>query len=341
MAEPPESPEPLERAAPPERAARPAPALRRPGRGRVAAQVALAAGGVGAIAYFLHVSELALVGRALARLAAWLPLLMAIEGARIAIEALGTGALYGLPRARLPLLRLLRAHVVGYGLAFYMPAGRAAAEAVKAAMLARCATPARAAAVAAANQSLALLGLAIAAAACALGAAALGAAELVASLLIVAAITGGLGAAIRIATLRMRGGWIRRFAPRIAAVVDDARAEIPRWIPPAPLAAFLASRALQLAGIAALLYALAGEASLAGALAANGVGLVGASLGDLVPGQLGATDATFSMAAGTLGLTPEAALSIALIVHLVQMAWLGIALAMELAIRVRDHRRVT
>ncbi len=210
------------------------PAIRRPGRGRVAAQVALAAGGVAVIAYFLHASDAASVGRALAELAAWIPLLVALEGARIAVEAAGTGSLYGLPRARLPWRLLLRSHVVGYGLAFYMPAGRVAAEAVKAVMLAPRATPARAAAVAAANQSLALLGLAIAAAVCALGAAAIRAPELVASLLAVAAVAGGLGAVVRIATLRMRGGRVQRFAPRIAALVDEARGEVPRRIPPLP-----------------------------------------------------------------------------------------------------------
>jgi hypothetical protein len=315
-------------------------AIRRPGRWRVAVQVALAVGGVAVIAYFLHTVEPALVRRAIGRLAAWIPVLLALEGARIAVEAAGTRALYGLGRERLPTGLLVRSHVVGYGLAFYMPAGRAAAEAVKATMLARCATPARAAAVAAANQSMALLGLAIAAVVCAAGASAIGAPELVASLLVVAAVTGGLGVAVRVATLRLRGGWVRRFAPKIATLVDDARGEVPRWVPLPALAAFLASRVLQLAGIAVLLYALAGEPTLAGALAADGVGLVGASIGDLVPGQLGATDATFSVSAGLVGLSPEAALSIALVIHLVQMAWLGIALVMELVIRVRGARGV-
>lgn len=313
-------------------------AVPRPPRWRAAVQLALAAAGVAVIVYFVATVDVARLGGELARVAPWLPVLLALEGARIAVETAGTRALYA-DAVRLPWRAALRAHVVGYGLAFYMPAGRAAAEAVKAVMLAPRSTPARAAAVAAANQALALLGLAIAALVCALGARALDAPQLVASLLVVAAVTGGLGAGVRVATLRMRGGWVRRFAPRIATVVDDARAEIPRWLPLAPLAAFLASRALQLAGIAVLLGALAAQVTLAGALAANGVGLVGASLGDLVPGQLGATDATFSISAGLVGLTPEAALAIALAVHAVQLAWLAIALVMELIIRARGGAR--
>jgi uncharacterized membrane protein YbhN (UPF0104 family) len=228
----------------------------------------------------------------------------------------------------------VRAHVIGYSLAFYMPAGRAAAEAVKASLLARWSTAARAAAVAAANQSLALLGLAIAALACLIGAATLpGTERLVASLAVVAAITGALGLAIRLATLRMRGGWVRRFAPKIANLVDDARGEVPRLLPALPLAMFLVNRALQLGSIALLLYAVGGAVSVATVLAAGGVNLVGASLGDMVPGQLGTTDATFSVSAALVGLTPEAAISIALVIHILQMTWMAIGLEIEAALR--------
>jgi hypothetical protein len=309
-------------------------AIQRPPRWRIAVSLVLALGGVAVIAYFLYTTRLADVQHALGQLLAWIPLLLAIEGGRILVESAGTRLLYGLPRDQLPTSLLVRSHVVGYGLAFYMPAGRAAAETVKATMLAKCSTPARAAAVAAANQSLALLGLAVAAIVCAIGAAMTeGSSALVGPLVIVAGVTGGLGVVIRVATLRLRGKVVRRFAPKIATLVDEVRGEIPHWFPVAPFAMFLASRALQLLGIAVVVYAIVGDVSAVGALAANGVGLVGASLGDLVPGQLGATDATFAVSAGTVGLTREAAISIALVIHLVQMSWLGIALLMELALR--------
>jgi hypothetical protein len=259
----------------------------------------------------------------------------ALEGARIAVEAIGTRALYGFSRERLPTGPLLRAHVIGYSLAFYMPAGRTTAEAVKATMLASWSTRARATAVAAANQSLALLGLAIAALACLVGAAMLpGTERLIAALAAIAATTGALGIAIRLATLHARGRWLRRFAPKLGSWLDEVRLEIPRLIPPVPLAMFVVSRALQLASIATLLYALDADLSISTVLAAGGINLIGATLGDMVPGQLGTTDATFTMSAGVVGLSAASGLSLALAIHVVQLTWMAFGLVLEVAIRI-------
>jgi hypothetical protein len=314
----------------------------RTARWRIAVSIVLGAGGVGVIIYFLHATRLDDVRDALVTLSAWIPVLLAIEGARIGVEAIGTRSLYR--PYRVPVALLVRTHIIGYCLAFYMPAGRATAETVKATMLARCATPARAAAVAAANQSLALLALAAVATVCAVGAACVpGSARLVASVGAVAAITGSLGIAIRFATLSLSGGRVRRFAPKVATLVDDARGEIPQWLPPLPFAMFLCNRALQLGSIGLLLYTLAGRVSVVSTLAAGAVNYVGASLGDMVPGQLGATDATFSVSAGLVGLTPSAAISIALMIHIIQMTWMAVGLVMELVLRLgawRQRKRV-
>jgi hypothetical protein len=304
-------------------------------RWRAALAVVLAAGGVAVIVWFLRTTSANDVREAAHRLAGWLPLVFALEGARIAAEAMGTRALYGLSRDRLPTGALLRAHVIGYSLAFYMPAGRTTAEAVKATMLARWATPARAAAVAAANQSLALLGLAIAALACLAGAALLpGTERLIGALATIAAVTGGLAIAIRIAALYARGRWLQRFAPKLGSLLDEVRLEIPRLVPPVPLAMFVVSRALQLVSIAVLLLALGADVSIATVLATGGINLVGATLGDMVPGQLGATDATFTMSASVVGLTAASGLSMALAIHVVQMTWMALGLVLELAIRI-------
>src|SRR5262249_686047 len=69
--------------------------------------------------------------------ARWLPLLFAIDALRVAAEAVVTRSLSARVRRRVPLGELARIHVVGYAVAMTMPAGRAAGEAVKAAMLAR------------------------------------------------------------------------------------------------------------------------------------------------------------------------------------------------------------
>lgn len=308
-------------------------------RWRTALSVVLAAGGIAVIVWFLRTTSADAVRDAAHRLAAWLPVVFALEGARIAAEAVGTRALYGLRRDRLPTGALLRAQVIGYSLAFYMPAGRTTAEAVKATLLARFSTPARAAAVAAANQSLALLGLAIAALACLAGAALLpGTERLVGALATIGAITGALAIAIRLATLYVRGRWLQRFAPRLGSLLDAARLEIPRLVPAVPLAMFVVSRAFQLASIAVLLFALGADVSIATVLAAGGINLVGAVLGDMVPGQLGTTDATFTMSASVVGLSGASGLSMALAIHVVQLTWMALGLLLELAIRVHGSR---
>ena len=309
-------------------------------RWRAALSFALAAGGVAVIVWFLRTTSEDDVREAATQLAGWLPVVFVLEGARIALEAAGTRALYGLSRDRLPTGALLRAHVIGYSLAFYMPAGRTTAEAVKATMLSRWSTPARAAAVAAANQSLALLGLALAALACIAGSAMLpGTERLIAALATIAAVTGALALAIRFATLYARGRWLRRFAPKLGSLIDDVRVEIPRLVPLVPLAMFVLSRALQLASIAVLLFALGADVSIATVLATGGINLVGATLGDMVPGQLGATDATFTMSASVVGLTAASGLSMALAIHVVQLTWMALGLVLELAIRLAGRRR--
>src|SRR5690606_28024062 len=56
-----------------------------------------------------------------------------------------------------------------------------------------------------------------------------------------------------------------------------------------------------------------------GALAFQGVSLVIAALGVMIPGQLGASEGGFTFAADTLGTTEARALSVALLAHAVQL----------------------
>src|SRR4051812_48003063 len=58
--------------------------------------------------------------------ARWLPVLVALEIARIGFETLTTYLLSGAVRRGVRPLALLRVHVVGYAIASVMPAGRAA-----------------------------------------------------------------------------------------------------------------------------------------------------------------------------------------------------------------------
>jgi hypothetical protein len=53
----------------------------------------------------------------------------------------------------------------------------------------------------------------------------------------------------------------------------------------------------------------------------EGVHLVGAAVGDLMPSQLGTTEANFTLAAAALALPAASAVSIALLAHLAQILW--------------------
>jgi hypothetical protein len=81
-------------------------------------------------------------------------------------------------------------------------------------------------------------------------------------------------------------------------------------------------RAAQLAQYGLILAAIGGARTVSGALTAHGIHLVGASLGDLLPNQLGVVDGTYRAFAPVLGLgdSPARALSIAFVAHAVQLS---------------------
>jgi hypothetical protein len=83
----------------------------------------------------------------------------------------------------------------------------------------------------------------------------------------------------------------------------------------------VAHRAVVLVEMVVLLYALGGRHGPGEALLAQGVGLVGGAVGDFVPGQLGATDGAFALAAPTLGLALADGIAIAVMLHAVQAIW--------------------
>jgi hypothetical protein len=71
-----------------------------------------------------------------------------------------------------------------------------------------------------------------------------------------------------------------------------------------------------------VLHAVGGIATPTAVWATQGTHLVGAALGDLVPGQVGVTEAAYGVFATTLGLggQPARALSIALMARIAQVA---------------------
>jgi hypothetical protein len=309
----------------------------RAGRRRLLVHAAFGAAGVLALALLVRgvgVAALVATVRALGR---WIPLLFALEGCRIAAEAVMTWSVSRHVRRSVGLGAMTRIHVVGFAVASVMPAGRAACEAVKAAMLSRYIGAPRAAAVGAANQSLAMLGGGLMGVACAVAAVAItGLSPLALAFAAYVLVTAAACALVQIACRRpsVGGFLLRRFAraDQAASSFRDALAEIPVVPACATVVAFV-NRVIQALELGILVHAVGGRAGVGGALLATGVNLVGGSIGDLVPGQLGATDGAFALAAPALGVALADGVAIALTIHLVQLAWAAVGAVAAIAWR--------
>lgn len=257
----------------------------------------------------------------------WLPALLALDLLRIGADAHATLLVYGERGAALPRARLLRAQLVANAVTYLAPAGRTAAEATKAAMLARFTSWPEATAAAAMMQALALFGGAVISIPCVIAAGTiLGPTDRI-TLFILAQGLGvfGTGLAVRFAS-RSRGltSFLGRKIRRVEAGADEFQrtSAESKLIPLGPLASVTVGRAFQVAQYAILAHAVGVDVTLGRALLAQGVNMVALAVGVLVPGQLGATDGAFALAADALHTTMPRALAIALVAHVLQVIWI-------------------
>ncbi len=211
-----------------------------------------------------------------------------------------------------------------------LPAGRAAGEATRAATLAPAIGATHAAAVCARLQVAVLAGNAIVSLA---GAAVLAlcgrpwsvlGAALAANGVVCGALATALLLVVRNANVAR---WLRR---RFARLVDRYATTDHAPPPTSALVRAIAACALR-AGVQTFQYgvvvvAVGGAASPLNALTAQAIHLVGAAVGDAIPGQVGALEGAYRTFAETLGLAndPARALSIALAVRLAQLALAGL-----------------
>ena len=92
------------------------------------------------------------------------------------------------------------------------------------------------------------------------------------------------------------------------------------------------SRLSQLIQNGFLVLSVGGMWGISQAIASEGVHLVGATVGDLIPGQLGVHELVYSQAGTLLGIGAEQALSIALLAHISQMFGVALALVVPLLV---------
>ena len=273
----------------------------------------------------------------------WLPALLALDLLRIGADAHATLLAYGDRGAAIPRARLLRAQLVANAVTYLAPAGRTAAEATKAAMLARFTSWPEATAAAALMQALALFGGAVISIPCVIASAMiLGPTDRI-TLFIGAQAIGvfGTGLAVRFAS-RSRGitNFLGRKIRRVEAAADDFhRTSVESsLVPPKPLVSVTIGRTFQVAQYAILAHAVGVDVTLGRALLAQGVNMVALAVGVLVPGQIGATDGAFALAADALHTTLPRALAIALVAHVLQVIWIVIGTLTPMVWPVREKK---
>ncbi|HEY8079602.1 MAG TPA: hypothetical protein VIF62_35975, partial [Labilithrix sp.] len=231
------------------------------------------------------------VAAALRGAAVYLPLVAALELAIIATDALATRVLLG-DRARdVTRATWIRSTALAYATCCVAPASRAAGEAARAASLASDVGLPHAAAACSRVQVAALAGTAMASFACGVAsiaangplAAMLGANAML-CVLLAAAVFSAAGS-------NRLTRWLRaRFVPKGVPATAASPAAVAR-------ASLLCGvgRVFQTAQYAVVLFAVGGGLSARTALVAQGIHIVGATVGDAVPNQMGATESAYGL----------------------------------------------
>ncbi len=279
--------------------------------------------GIGAVVWIVNDVGLDELGRVMGPALPWMPLAVALELARVAMDGVSSRQTLGRRGQEVPWLPLLASHLVAFAVMGVAPAGRATAEAVKASLLARWIGGPTAAAMGTANQANVLISSGTFTIVSTAAAFALTGWSVLTQLLLLHVVLMNLfGVGLRAAARYERLGELlaTRF-PSIGAHVrtfHDATKEtslFPLW----PVSSMMLGRLFQAAHYGVIAVAVGMSPSALGALLVHGVYLVVAALGVMIPGQIGASELVFTMSADTLGTTEARAAAIALLAHAVQL----------------------
>jgi hypothetical protein len=280
--------------------------------------------GLSLAAYFVRESGLEQVVSILRRSGGWLPFLVSLELAIIVADGFAARALVDDPSAAPP-RTWIRATLLANACSVFLPAGRAAGEALRASTLSSAIGPARAGSAAVRLQAVALGANAAASAALAavIAAVAPGAVALPALLATNALVCAALGGSVfLLARSRRIAAWLARLLARLARHAPTSDGPAGGNAPGRALAFCLTGRVLQTAQYGLAVAAVGGALTLPTAVTAHGIHLVGATLGDLLPSQLGAMEGTYRYLGSQLGFVDSTAraVSIALVMRGVQVA---------------------
>lgn len=277
----------------------------------------------------------------LERAALCLPFVMALEVCRIGADALTTYTALGASARLVPLRMLGRAAFIARAVSSIAPAGRTAAEATKATLLAPFAGASLATSAAATGQSVTLVSVGIVSVPCAIAAWTLSGVSAVTLLLVAhAVLLVSTGVFLRVA---MRSSVLGRLVFRVSRTAGasvsafQAHARESRLLPPGPLFAALVGRTLQIAQYALLARAVGASPGFGRALVAEGANMVSLAVGALVPGQVGVSEGAFVWSADAIGATSAQAISIALLAHTLDLVFVPVGALVPFLVRASVH----
>ncbi len=272
-----------------------------------------------------------------------------LEGLRICSDTLRMRLLYNVSGHVIRFFTLLRVQLAAYPINLLVPAGGAASEAYKVAVLKDVVGAGAATAVATVTSALVLLAGGIISIPCIIAAAYVwGMHGFTVAVVVQAVAALALGGAMLGGARYRRLGniiarLVRRVSKRGARAIEKAQDIIVSSpsVPLPALAAAVLARAIQGLQLAILAFGAGAAIGVVPGLLAFAVQLVGGAAGDLMPAQIGATDGAFALAAEPLGIDLPHAISIAIAMHVVQLSWAALGLAGRLIARKDEAQPVS
>jgi hypothetical protein len=290
------------------------------------ARVVMAIVGLALVTLLVRSAGPSKVAHVLADAAPWLPLVYLLEVAQLATDVIGLRWLLRTARP-VPAVTWLRSSAAAYGMMILLPAGRVAGEVTRGALLSQhVGAPWAATAAAQLQASYLFANGVLSGAACIAIATWAGPTSplvflLAGNALLMWTLSGSILAVLR---GERAGRFIERVRHRFAKSVAPSpplEPEARRLLPWRAVLSCVASRSAQVVQYGVLVAAVGGVASVRNAFIAHGIHLVGSTLGDVLPNQLGVVDGAYRAFASTIGLgdAPARALSIAFLAHTVQL----------------------
>jgi len=259
-----------------------------------------------------------------------LPFILLLDVSWLAAEGGAAYLLYGGERKRITRAGWIEATLLHFVTFTVVPVGRASAEIARATLLGKVVGRSRAAATAALMQSFSLMANAMLSLVC-LSMVVLAARsdELAWFITLNVLITGAIGLVTYLLLRHVRiGGRLGKRIGRLKQVgpeLDQHIGESRRLHLPA-LGIVFFGRTLQTVQYGVIVWAVVGASGIVDAFTAQGIQLVGRTLGDAVPNQVGVTESAFALGRDALGLGahPEKAVAIALLARVSNLGMAGI-----------------